>query len=203
MRRHNRPDWEQLAHSDKTELGKEEGTDHTKIQALLLQLGKEMSYETWVAKNDRSKEFEGNLLGRFSGVREALPQQFDRVTHKTIELIDVLWLKGNTIIAAFEIESTTRVYSGLLRMADLIAMQPNLNIPLYIVAPDRRREKVIEEINRLTFSRLEPSLNEICRFLSFSSVEQLFKKYGPDLRFLRPEILEEISEDCGLDDVAS
>ena len=28
-------------------------------------------------------------------------------------------------------------------MSDLIAMQPNLNIPLYLVAPDERREKVL------------------------------------------------------------
>jgi hypothetical protein len=56
---------------------------------------------------------------------------------------------------------------GLLCMADLIVMQPNINIPLYIVAPDKRRKKVITEINRPTFSRLEPSLSEICRFLSF------------------------------------
>ena len=41
------------------------------------------------------------------------------------------WLKGNAVVAAFEIESTTSIYSGLLRMSDLIAMQPNLNIPLY------------------------------------------------------------------------
>jgi hypothetical protein len=191
------------ADSGKTEAGGMDATEHTKIQALLLRLGKEMSFETWVAKNDKSKEFEGNLLGHFSGVRDVLPLQFDQVTNKTIELIDVLWLKGNTIVAAFEIESTTSVYSGLLRMADLIAMQPNINIPLYIVAPDKRREKVIIEINRPTFGRLEPSLNEICRFLSFSSIEQLFKKFGPDVRFLKPQILEEISEDCELSDVAT
>jgi hypothetical protein len=63
--------------------------------------------------------------------------QFDEATNRTIELIDVLWLKGNAVVAAFEIESTTSIYSGLLRMSDLIAMQPNLNIPLYLVAPRR------------------------------------------------------------------
>jgi len=186
----------------KTEVEGTEATEHTKIQALLLRLGKEMSFETWVARNDKSKEFEGKSLGQFSGVRDVLPRQFDPVTNKTIELIDVLWMKGNTIIAAFEIESTTSIYSGLLRMADLVAMQPNINIPLYIVAPDKRREKVLEEINRPTFSRLEPNLNEICRYLSFSSLEQLFKKYGADLRFLKRQILEDISEDCSLTDVA-
>ena len=116
-----------------------------------------MSFDTWVAKNDKSKEFEGKLLGSLPGVRNVLPVQFDPATNKTIELIDVLWLKGNSIVAAFEIESTTTIYSGLLRMADLIAMHPNLNILLYIVAPDKRREKVIEELNRPTFSRLHRS----------------------------------------------
>jgi hypothetical protein len=29
-----------------------------------------------------------------------------------------------------------------LGMADLVAMQPNLNIPLFLVAPEERREKV-------------------------------------------------------------
>jgi hypothetical protein len=66
-------------------------------------------------------------------------------------------------------------------------MQPNINLPLYIVAPDKRREKVIEQINLPTFSRLQPCLNEICRFLSFSTVEQLFEKYGHDVRFLKPQ----------------
>jgi len=57
----------------------------------------------------------------------------------------VLWLDGDAIVAAFEIESTTSIYSGLLRMADLLSMQPNLNIPLYLVAPDERRQKVFTE----------------------------------------------------------
>jgi hypothetical protein len=83
----------------------------------------------------------------------ALPLQFDEATNRTIELIHVLWLKGNAIIAAFEIESTTSIYSGLLRIADLVAMQPNLSIPLYLVAPEDRREKVVWEINRPTFAR--------------------------------------------------
>jgi hypothetical protein len=41
---------------------------------------------------------------------------------------------------------------------------------------------------------------KIWRSLSFSAVEQLFKKFGSDVRFLKPQILEEISEDCTLSD---
>jgi hypothetical protein len=64
---------------------------------------------------------------------EELPTQFNDATNRTIELIDVLWLKGNTILAAFEIEATTSIYSGLLRMSDLLALQPNLDLALYLV----------------------------------------------------------------------
>jgi hypothetical protein len=58
-------------------------------------------------------------------MRSNLPRQFDDATNRTVELIDVLWLQGNAIVAAFEVESTTSIYSGPLRMADLVAMQPN------------------------------------------------------------------------------
>jgi len=69
--------------------------------------------------------------------------------------IGVLWLQGNAI----EVESTTSIYSGLLRMSGLVAMQPNLKVPLYIVAPDERRDRVMMEVNRATFSRLLGSPN--------------------------------------------
>ena len=110
-------------------------TLHTEIQWLLLKLGGDMGLDVWVARNDRSRSFNGQTFGTLQGLKQKLPLQFDEATTRTIELIDVLWLKGNAIQAAFEIESTTSIFSGLLRMADLITMQPNLNIPLYIVAP--------------------------------------------------------------------
>ena len=103
-------------------------------------------------------------------------------------------------MSAFEIEATTAIYSGLLRMSDLIAMQPNLNIPLYLVAPDDRREKVMTEVNRPTFSRLNPPLSEMCRFISFSGLKDQIKQAAAYIRFLKPEFLEELSESCVLEE---
>src|SRR5436305_14524601 len=97
-----------------------------------------------------------------------LPTQFNEATNRTIELIDVLWLKGNSFVAAFEVECTTSVYSGLLRMSDLLALQPNIDIKLYLVAPDERRRKVEDEILRPTFALRERPLSEVCGFISFS-----------------------------------
>jgi len=168
-------------------------TPHTEIQWDLLKLGADMGFHVWVARNDRSKDFNGKKFIDISKLKTELPLQFDEATNKTIELIDVLWLKGNAIVAAFEIESTTSIYSGLLRMSDLIAMQPNLNIPLYLVAPEDRRDKVMTEVNRPTFSRLSPPLSEICRFISFTSLQEQIKQAAPYIRFLKPEFLDELS----------
>ncbi|HEV2070877.1 MAG TPA: hypothetical protein VGR26_13885, partial [Acidimicrobiales bacterium] len=106
-----------------------EVTQHTEIQWLLLKLGSEMGLDVWMARNDRSRVINGHRLADVPRMKEQLPLQFDEATTRTIELIDVLWLRANAIVAAFEVESTTSIYSGLLRMSDLLAMQPNLNIP--------------------------------------------------------------------------
>jgi hypothetical protein len=108
-------------------------------------------------------------------------------------------LQGNAITAAFEIECTTSIYSGLLRMADLIAMQPNLNIPLYLVAPDERRGKVITEINRPTFSRLSPPMNQMCQFISIPTLQERYYQIEAIAKYLKIEFLDELAESCKIE----
>ncbi|MAF64044.1 MAG: hypothetical protein CMJ84_00105 [Planctomycetes bacterium] len=175
-------------------------TPHTAIQWLLAKLGNDMGLGVWIARNDRGREVDGHRFTDLPRLNSALPRQFDEATNRTVELIDVLWLDGNAIVAAFEIESTTAIYSGLLRMSDLIAMQPNLSIPLYIVAPDERREKVISEVNRPTFSHLSPRMADICRFISFATLQERLERIGAIARYLRPDFLEEASESCEVED---
>jgi hypothetical protein len=147
-------------------------TRHTEIQWQLLTLGAELGLDLWVARNDRSRSWNGKTLGGLPRIIEELPTQFNEATNRTIELIDVLWLKGNSIVAAFEVECTTSVYSGLLRMSDLLALQPNLEINLFLVAPDERREKVKQEILRPTFSLREKPLAEVCGFIGFAKLTE-------------------------------
>jgi hypothetical protein len=67
---------------------------------LLLTLGAEMGLDVWVARNDRSRIYNGKALGNLPGMVQELPTQFNDATQRTIELIDVLWLKGNSILSA-------------------------------------------------------------------------------------------------------
>ena len=159
-----------------------------------------MGLEIWVARNDRGREVNGHRFADIPKLKRELPLQFDEATNRTVELSDVLWLMGNAIVAAFEIESTTSIYSGLLRMADLITMQHNLNIPLYLVAPDERQEKVIIEVNRPTFSHLSPPMSDMCRFISFSTLRERLAQVAPFVRYLNAQFLEELSESCDVEE---
>jgi hypothetical protein len=175
-----------------------EVTEHTEVQWLLLNLGISMGFGVWVARNDRGRDYKGQKFADLPGMRPSLPLQFDDPTNRTVELIDVLWLRENAIVAAFEVESTTSIYSGLLRMSDLIAMQPNLNIPLYLVAPDERRNKVFDEVNRPTFARLNPPMAQVCRYIAFDALRQKLQEVAPYVQYLKPEFLRELSQDCKL-----
>ncbi len=128
-------------------------TSHEEVQWNLLEMGASLGLDVWVARNDRNRSFGGHAFQDAPRLREALPRQFEPQVMSLIEHIDVLWLRGNRVEAAFEVEHTTAVYSGLLRMSDLITLHPNLMIRLYIVAPDARKSKVMNELVRPTSMR--------------------------------------------------
>ena len=166
--------------------------ESTQIQALLAEIGSRMGMQIWLPKADRSavlSEWEGDHQPPL----ERLPLNYDEATLKTVEQIDVLWMRGRSIRRAFEIEHTTSVYSGILRMADLLALQPNMDIKLHIVAPPARREKVFQELRRPVFSLLERGpLSEYCTYLSYDSVRELSEQ--PHLAHLNESVLDEYEE---------
>lgn len=81
-------------------------------------------------------------------------------------------------------------------MSDLVSMQPNLKLDLFIVAPDERREKVSYEINRPTFARLKPPLQKICRFIPYLELKKEVEQIGSRMRYMKPEFISEIAESC-------
>lgn len=164
------------------------------MQGLLAAVGETMGCRVWLPKQDRTA-----VLAKWQPINpdtllNTLPLNYDETTLKTIEQIDVLWLKGRSIIRAFEVEHTTAVYSGILRMADLLALQPNMDIRLHIVAPEARKDKVFTEIRRPVFSLLERGpLSEYCTFISYDGLEELAEL--PHLRHMKDNVLDEYAEE--------
>lgn len=169
-----------------------EARESIKMQALLAKIGIEMGLKIWIPRNDRNAVL-SELKGESGSMVDILPLNYDETTLKTIEQIDVLWLKGRSIVRAFEVEHTTSIYSGILRMADLLALQPNMDIKLHIVAPDERREKVFQELRRPVFSLLDRGpLYETCTYLSYDSVSEISKERH--LSHLSDSVLDEYAE---------
>jgi type II restriction enzyme len=130
---------------------------HTEIQAWLRDLGLALDYDVWIAANDRSRSFAGAPLGH--GCLERLPDTI--ATSKgadSIRLIDVLWLErgGDHVAAAFEVEHSTSIYSGIVRMLDLALSGSDLHATagLFLVAPDAREADVRAQLQRPAFSRV-------------------------------------------------
>jgi hypothetical protein len=164
------------------------------IQALLARIGEQMGFSIWLPKRDRSGVLK-EWTPSDAVLLDVLPLNYDETTIRTIEQIDVIWLKRRAIVRAFEVEHTTAVYSGILRMADLLALQPNMDINLHIVAPSSRREKVFQEIQRPVFSLLDRApLSECCTFISYDNVEELARE--KHLGYLSDAVLDEFSEEA-------
>jgi hypothetical protein len=150
--------------------------------------------QIWIPRADRAAVL-AEWKGEHPPIIERLPLNYDDITLQTIERIDVLWLKGRAIKRAFEVEHTTSVYSGILRMADLLALQPNMDIRLHIVAPAERVEKVRREIRRPVFSLLERGpLSDSCTFISYDSVRELAGQQH--LEHLSDTVLDEYEEEA-------
>ena len=163
------------------------------VQAQIAEIGAKMGFRIWVPAADRTKVLGIVHPEQKASFLDALPLNYDENTLDTIRQIDVIWLKGRSMARAFEVEHTTAIYSGILRMADLLALQPNMQIRLHIVAPVERREKVLREIKRPVFSLLDHGpLYEKCTFLSYDAVHDIAQQQF--LSHMSDTILDEYEE---------
>ena len=154
------------------------------MQAKVALVGAEWDFLIWVPRNDRNQILQHIPQSLHQKFVES-PPQIQAGLNPSIEQIDVLWLlQPHAIARAFEIEHTTPIYSGLLRMSDLLAIQPNINLQMHIVAPFDRLEKFQREITRPTFQleALGP-LYTRCSFIPYDSfIEWAGSPYLPHMK---------------------
>ena len=142
-------------------------SDHVRMQWKLARLGLKAGERVWVPAGDQAKLRREFQFGEFDPEFAAgidLP-------HSYIENIDVVWKQQFRIGAAYEIENSTSIYSGLLRFADLNILAPNTLYPMFVVAPNSRKNRLREQLRRPTFKRLE--LDKKVRFLSYEAIDEI------------------------------
>ncbi len=157
---------------------------HTEIQGWLRDLGRALGYEVWVAANDKARTYAGGRLD--TGCLARLPPGMDGIPGaEAIRLIDVLWLEpvgpsggpgatrsgASHVVAAFEVEHTTSIYSGIVRLLDLALGAGSADVArgLYLVAPDDREDDVRKQLARPAFSRVSDLR---VRYLPYGELER-------------------------------
>jgi len=165
---------------------------HLRAQHALVQLGRITGCSVWIASNDQGRTHNGKALSE--GCLGKLPNLgLSPEAVKRISFIDVLWLQHNAPICAFEIEATTSIYSGLLRMSDLLALVPALRMKLFIVAPKERQDRVRAELVRPTFQKI--GLSEYCRFIAIEDLDRLLQKVQGFEGHLQPTVVDTVAID--------
>lgn len=156
----------------------QEATEHTEIQWMLAQIGKLRGFKVHIATGDVNKTWKGHRLGDVGG--DELPSPgYTPQDRKSIEYIDVIWFRGNDITHLFEVESTTRVWSGLLRMSDLLTLQPHLRPSLNIVAPKSREGLARRMMERPTFREMRDGAGG--RKFEFKSFDSVRAQYAAEM----------------------
>lgn len=156
---------------------KEEENLHTEMQFHLLKIGNALGYDVIAASNDRSKSHCGNSFS-FLTLKDFPQFNLDKETLNTIKLIDVLWFQKGTsnVIGAFEVEKSTSIYSGILRLTDLSLSIADGDETFYLIVPDSREKDVVMQLSRpsfktsplkihyILFSELRQHCDALCKF---------------------------------------
>ena len=161
---------------------------HAEVQSWLRDLGLALGYSVWIASNDRGRLHDGVPLGQ--GCLERLPQQLATATGAdSIRLIDVLWLEpdGVRVAAAFEVEHSTSIYSGIVRMLDLALSGADLHSAagLFLVAPDAREADVRAQLRRPAFSRISDLDFAYLPYSELDRNREAIGRFGSGLKAIR------------------
>lgn len=155
-------------HEDVKSEKKEENL-HTEMQYHLLKIGKALGYDVFPASNDKSKAFNGSSFS-FMSIAQFPSFDLNRETLNTVKLIDVLWFEQgtNNVIAAFEVEKSTSIYSGILRLTDLSYTIADGDEVFYLVVPNKREKDVVLQLSRPAIKKL----NTTIKYILFSELRQ-------------------------------
>ncbi|SDT33154.1 type II restriction enzyme [Pseudomonas oryzae] len=154
---------------------------HTQIQGWLRDLGKSLGFNVWIASNDRSRPYANGKLA--DGCLDNLPGAV--AAADTVRLIDVLWLHADSgrVAAAFEVEHSTSIHSGIVRMLDLALAAPEHEEASYfLVAPDEREGEVRDQLRRPAFRRIGRLAPRYLPYSELRTHREAIARFGQGIR---------------------
>lgn len=124
--------------------------EHTTIIAILAEIGIKHKYDIWVGKPEQSHEIREvprpGKLKQFVTLKN-LSRLKNVQNTKTVEDIDLVWIRDNKAILVFEIESTTSMTGALLRGSNI---EPK--VPKFLLLPEERETQFLRKLKSPMFA---------------------------------------------------
>lgn len=137
---------------------------HESAEAALLTIGNLLGYDTYTP--DAGRTFNDQKLGELSTLEE-LPDFTSKKIMESVRNIDVVWMKEEWPEYFFEVEHTTGVTPGLLR----IYQAAKTGAKLFILGPSNLLKKFQREVEKSPFNQIKDKYH-------FRSYEELLEMHS-------------------------
>ncbi len=136
---------------------------HESAEAILLMLGNLLGYDTYTP--DSSRTYNSQKLGDIATLEDLPPFTSEKIMD-SIRNVDVVWPKEEWPEYFFEVEHTTGVTPGLLR----IYQAQKINAKFFIIGPKDVLKKFEREVEKAPFN----SIKEKYRFRSYEALRGMY-----------------------------
>lgn len=140
---------------------------HMLMQMKIKEIGLRQGLDVWIPRADRGVMVGGRPLGE--ECVERLEMVMPRATLPVLENIDVLWLHRDRhrLEAMFEVEHSTTIYSGLLRLNDVLI---DAAVPAASIVTDiSRLDTFLRHVSRRTFEF--SGLSKLCSHYTYEDID--------------------------------
>lgn len=157
--------------------------NHSYFQGLLVEVGNEKGFQTFVPNQDKNKTFLDKSLKDLTTIPDIYPFTYEKIIQRA-KTVDVIWFNDRKMPSSFfEVEHSTDIYNSLIKFSELQDFYSNFCIVSDIV----RRREFVAKIDAAVFTALKSRVS----FLSYDQLSELhsttfkLKKAEENLDFLR------------------
>lgn len=141
---------------------------HYDLQAKLVLVGSYLGYRTFVPAPDKNKQTIFGVLGELCTEKDIPAGSIPALSLNTVKFVDVIWFDEEGYPThAFEVEHTTDITKGLLRLYQV----HKLRIKMFIISDEGNKGKFQREVAKSPFVKIK---NEFV-FKNYDELDDFFQ----------------------------
>ena len=141
---------------------------HYDLQAKLVLVGSYLNYRTFIPAPDKNKQTIFGVLGDLCTEKEIPEGSIPGLSLNTVKFVDVIWFDEEGYPThAFEVEHTTDITKGLLRLYQV----HKLRVKMFIISEEANKGRFQREVAKSPFAKIK---NEFV-FKNYDELDEFFQ----------------------------